>query len=352
MNIQVGSIRACIISRGLTQLIIVVSVAVALSFAPLIVQAADRNQEMRKFAKFMQTNHKLDAQEVMQHLSNAKFQAQVLRIMQNTPEQKVSWLDYKERFINTQHIRNGKKFIERNQDVLHRAYQEYGVPPEIITAIIGVETNYGQLYGTFRTLDVLTTIAFSDFRRAEFFRQELEEFLLLASEQQNNPFDYISSYAGAMGYGQFLPSSYRNYGVNFDEEGQVDLTNSIVDAIGSIGNYLQAFGWERDVPVMLAAQYKEDRVDRSASKTNGIKFNSSLKPHTNIRRTAIRYGLIPASSLTKQSWRPTDKVTLLKFAGEEPELWMGLNNYYVLSRYNPSHKYVMALYLLSRAVAS
>ncbi|MBE8182079.1 MAG: lytic murein transglycosylase B [Candidatus Portiera sp.] len=320
--------------------------AIALFTLPNIVMGMEltRDQEIRKFSQYMQLRHKLDAKKVLRVLQNTKLETQALKILSHTPEQKVTWLEYKKRFINRQHINQGKKFITKHQEVLQRAYQEYGVPPEIITSIIGVETNYGQLYGTYRTINILTTIGFSEYRRAEFFRGELEEFLLLAEHQQKDPFDYVSSYAGAMGYGQFLPSSYRNYGIDFDRDGKVDLTSSLSDAIGSVANYLHAFGWEKDELVILEAETREDaRIDK-------VKFNASLKPNISIRKLITRYGLIPQVSKDYKVWRSKDKVTPLKFVGEEPELWLGRNNYYVLSRYNPSHKYVMALFLLSRAL--
>ncbi len=304
----------------------------------------DRNAEITKFAKEMELSHGLSYRGVLAILRNTKLETQALRILSRPPEQKVTWLDYKKRFINPTHISNGKQFIQDNQAVLQRAYQEYGVPPSIIVAIIGVETNYGQLYGTYRTIDILTTIAFSEYRRAEFFRGELEEFLLLANTQSKDPFSYVSSYAGAMGYGQFLPSSYRRYGIDFDGDGKVDLTNSIEDAIGSIANYLSAFGWNKDEQVVLAAKLTD------TTELDKIKFNSSLEPDTTIRKLMSRYDLIPVLSREEGDWRPTDKVTALKFAGEQPELWLGLHNYYVLSRYNPSHKYVMALFLLNRSL--
>lgn len=301
----------------------------------------DRDYEIRKFAKYMELRHQLDSNRVLQVLQNTKVELQALKLLSHTPEQKVSWLDYKQRFINRHHIRDGKKFMLKHQEVLERAYQEYGVPPSIIVAIIGVETNYGQLYGTYRTINILSTIAFSDYRRAKFFRNELEEFLLLATAQQKDPFSYISSYAGAMGYGQFLPSSYRRYGIDFNGDGKVDLTTNIEDAIGSIANYLNAFGWEKDGLVVLPAQL------RDGAKLKKIKFNSSLKPNTSLRKLITNYGLIPIAAREEKIWRPKDQVTPLKFIGEKPELWLGRHNYYVLSRYNPSHKYVMALYLLN-----
>lgn len=325
--------------------LIILFVLVLLSPTMGMAMGLDRPTEINKFAKFMELRHGLDYKEVLKTIRSTKLEVQALRILSRPPEQKVTWLDYKKRFINPVHIRNGKKFIAANQDVLQRAYQEYGVPPAIITAIIGVETNYGQLYGTYRTINILTTIAFSEYRRAEFFRGELEEFLLLADSQQRDPFSYVSSYAGAMGYGQFLPSSYRNYGVDFDGDGKVDLTNSLEDAIGSIGNYLNAFGWNKDEEVILAAELRE------SNRVNKVKFNSSLKPNVTIRKLTVRNGLVPALPRAESDWRPATKVTPLKFDDEQPELWLGRHNYYVLSRYNPSHKYVMALFMLNRELA-
>lgn len=308
--------------------------------------AHDSTREKEKFAKKMQTKHGLDSEEVLSYLNKAQRQQSVLNIMSHQPEVQVDWLAYKKRFINRQHIKNGKKFISQNKEVLDKVYDIYGVPAEVITAIIGVETNYGQLYGLYRTMDVLVTIAFSDFRRATFFREQLEEFILLANEQDKDPFSYKSSYAGAMGYGQFLPSSYRDYGVDFDNNGVVELESNVEDAIASIANYLNSFGWQKDQPIALAADMKSK--GRTQFKP---KFNNSLTPNITIKKAKRRYGISPLEDSQEDSWSNNDKITLLKFIGEEPELWMGMDNYYVLSRYNPSYKYVMVLYLLIRSIS-
>ena len=299
---------------------------------------------MRNFAQLMRSQHRFKAEEVLGYLRQAKYKKSVLQVLKRPPEKKASWLDYKARFVNADHLREGKKFIKQHRKLLNRAHKEFGVPPHIIAAIIGVETNYGRLLGSYRTLDVLATIAFSDYRRADFFREQLVEFMLLARAHDRNPASYTSSYAGAMGFGQFLPSSYRKYGVDFDGDGSVNLAKSIADAIGSIGNYLRAFGWEKNAPVMLKAR-------RDAANQKEIKYNSSFLPNTSIKEAKDSYGTDPLRT-ARSRWKKQDKVTFLRFAKEQPELWLGMHNYYVLSRYNHSHFYVMSLYLLGEGLSS
>lgn len=309
-------------------------------------------EDMRKFAQHMQNKHDINSQEILGYLQRTNYKQSVMDAITHQPESTVVWQDYRERFVNLQHIQDGKKFVNKNFTSLDRAYKQYKVPPSIIAAVIGIETNYGKLKGSYRTIDALTTIAFSDFRRAGFFRRELEKLFILAKYQGKQPFYYVSSYAGAMGLGQFLPSSYLAYGVDFDNDNKVDLLNSIDDAIGSIANYLYSFGWRNDEAIVLAAE----SIAKIEKKVAAVpKYNSSFKPHLNIGRAAKKYGLRPIAANYQsinngQIWKYKDKITFLRFEEEESKIWFGMHNYYVLSRYNHSHKYVMSLYLLSRAI--
>ena len=299
----------------------------------------DQTDLAREFAQLMQKKHGISAAITLGYLKKANHRQSILNAITRQPEGTATWLDYKRRFVNSQHIRDGKKFMRRHSVVLQRAHDKYGVPPHIITAIIGVESNYGRLKGSYRTMDALATIAFSSFRRADFFLRELEEFILLSHSQQRDPFSYVSSYAGAMGLGQFLPSSYRSYAVDFDGDGVVSLHNSTEDTIGSIANYLYEFGWQPNGLVALAAK----RVSQESSMP---KYNTSFTPNITIKRAKTKYGIAPLQDQITNK----DKITLLRFEAEQPPLWFGMHNYYVLTRYNNSHKYAMSLYLLSRAI--
>ena len=325
---------------------VLLPLAIYIIWSPII-SADDKNirqKKMESFATKMETRYGFNAEEVLAILVDSRYHQDVLDILARPPEREISWLSYKNRFVDKQHIRDGKKFIAKYKDKLGKVYTQFGVPAEIVAAIIGVETNYGRLYGTYRTLDVLATIGFSDFRREEFFRYQLEEFFLLSREQGRDPLSYKSSYAGAMGYGQFLPNSYRDYAVDFDGDGIVDLVESVEDAIGSIGNYLYSFGWRKDVPVAIGA------TDLLKGEP---KFNTRFKPVINIHTAKRRYGIEPlVDGEGGYKWRKRDKIVLLKFEQESPQIWLGTYNYYVLSRYNPSSKYIMALYLLSRSLVS
>ena len=184
---------------------------------------------------------------VIEVLQNAKRRDEMLRKVANPAEKTKTWDDYRAIFIKKKRIADGKKFIKKNINTLERAEAEFGVPKEIITAILGVETNFGRNMGNFRVIDSLTTLGFDDPRRSKFFRSELIQFFLLTRENNIDILETKGSYAGAMGYSQFISSSYRAYAIDYDGDGYVDLFNSVEDAIGSIANYLKKHGREKEV---------------------------------------------------------------------------------------------------------
>jgi membrane-bound lytic murein transglycosylase B len=168
-----------------------------------------------------------------------------------------NWLEYRTRYLDERRTREGVRFLKEQRDALARAEREYGAPPEIVTAILGVETLYGRMTGGFRTLDVLLTLTFDYLRRAEYFRTELEHFLLLAREQRIDPLSVRGSFAGAIGMPQFMPSSVRRWAVDFDGDGHIDLMRSHADSVGSIASFLAGHGWQRDEPILLETQADE-----------------------------------------------------------------------------------------------
>ena len=255
--------------------------------------------------------HNFESTYVIEVLSKAKKQQKILDAISSPAEFTLTWDRYKKIFIEEKRIRNGKKFINDNLLILNKAEKEFGVPKEIITAIIGVETRYGSIQGRHKVLDSLTTLGFDYPKRAKFFKSELINFFLLTRENDIDILNVKGSYAGAMGYGQFISSSYRAYAIDFDGDGFVDLFNSLEDAIGSTANYLKRHGWK-----------KEGNIVTRAYPNNVRKF---YKPHESLTQ------FIP-----------------LTFNENGEELhFVGDDNFRAIARYNISDVYAMAVYYLS-----
>ena len=241
------------------------------------------------------------------------------------------WPEYRAAFVNDKRIKPGLVFWNRYRKTLIRAEREYGVPLEIIVALIGVETLYGQNAGGFRTIDALTTLAFDYPRRAVFFRDELENYLLLAREQQFDLLGVKSSYAGAMGIPQFMPSSYRKYAVDFNGNRKTDLFNEPVDAIGSVANYLKEYGWIRGGLIAVRAQVGESADARDGTRSLAEWAEAGVVPAVKIRRD--------------------EPARLLDYTVEQgKEYWLGFNNFDVITRYNNSDFYAMSVFQLARAL--
>lgn len=243
------------------------------------------------------------------------------------------WSEYRASFVNPERIRLGLKFWDKYQTVLQYAEREFGVPQEIILAVIGVETVYGLDVGTFLTLDALTTLAFDYPRRGKFFRSELENYLLLAREQQFDLLAIRGSYAGALGIPQFMPSSYRNFAVDFDGDHRVDLLHEPRDAIGSVASYLKGYGWISGGDIATIA-----RVTKPMS--------SSGMPTPRIV-TAWSSGGVHAD-------KPVDQEGLARLADFTveggKEYWLVFNNFEVITRYNNSDYYAMSVFQLGQAL--
>lgn len=207
----------------------------------------------RAFIDHMVTAHGFDRAEVSALMADARFEQRIIDAM-NRPFEARPWHAYRDLFLTEERISGGVAFWNANADLLRRAEAAYGVPPGIIVAIIGVETNYGGRLGDHRALDALSTLGFAYPRRADFFRRELGQFLLLSREEQIDPRTAMGSYAGALGKPQFIPSSYRAYAVDFDDDGRRDLWESNADVIGSVGNYLAQHRWRRGAPIAAPAQ--------------------------------------------------------------------------------------------------
>nr|WP_298248868.1 lytic murein transglycosylase B [uncultured Halomonas sp.] len=275
-------------------------------------------------------------------MREAHYRQEVLDAMSGAAEGRLRWDEYRAIFLDDKRIQNGAAFIEAHSDTFARAEAEYGVPAEIVAAILGVETRYGRITGDHRVLDSLATLAFHHPRRGDFFRGELAAFLKIAYEQQVAPDEPQGSYAGAMGYPQFIPTSYLAYAVDFDGDGLRDLWTNPVDAIGSVANYFAEHGWRGDEPVVYEAT-------GPALPPEGIDFNRAA------RRPAVSAEALRGAGIEVPA-ALGDEYRLLPVALEEGEgnwrYMLGDVNFYVITRYNHSHLYAMAAVELAEAIAA
>lgn len=300
------------------------------------------NPNARQFIDKMVNKHGFDRQQLQEILSQAKRLDSVLRLMDNqAPTTSVkppsgpngAWLRYRKKFITPDNVQNGVVFWNQYEDALNRAWQVYGVPPEIIVGIIGVETRWGRVMGKTRILDALATLSFNYPRRAEYFSGELETFLLMARDEQDDPLNLKGSFAGAMGYGQFMPSSYKQYAVDFSGDGHINLWDP-VDAIGSVANYFKARGWVKGDQVAVMAN------GQAPGLPNGFKTKYSISQ-------LAAAGLTPQQPLGNHQ-----QASLLRLdVGTGYQYWYGLPNFYTITRYNHSTHYAMAVWQLGQAVA-
>ena len=304
-----------------------------------------------QFADDLAARRDLDREWVRQAIGQAQFLPQVPRLMLPPPKGVAkNWRAYRGRFVEPVRIRAGVRFWQDNRAALERAEREYGVPAEIIVGILGVETIYGQQMGNFRVMDALATLAF-DFpaahprarERAEFFRRELEQFLSLTHRSNIDPFEPRGSYAGAMGLGQFMPSSWSRYAVDFDGDGRVDLFRSPADAIGSVANYFRGHGWIPGMPTHYAVQFDPARLQ-----LDDLLAPDILPTFTAASLQAQGVLLEPAG---QQHTGPLALVELQNGA-DAPSYVAGTENFYAITRYNWSSYYAMAVIELGREVAA
>ena len=256
--------------------------------------------------------HGFEPSYVEEVFKTAKKQQKIIDSISSPAEFTWTWERYKNLFIEEKRIRNGKKFIEDNINTLNKAEEEYGVPKEVIVAILGIETRYGKILGNYRVLDSLMTLGFDYPRRSKFFKDELVKYFLLTRENNLDIYEIKGSYAGAMGYGQFISSSYRAYAVDFDGDETADLFNSVEDAIGSVANYLAVHGWKREGNIVTKLSVNDIR--------------NLYKPHESL------------SNFISLSFNED---------GEDIN-FIGDDNFIAITKYNRSHFYAMAVYYLSQ----
>jgi len=261
----------------------------------------------------------------------------VLKLFDHTAEGVKPWYEYREIFLNQKRIVGGRDFMKKHRELLDAVEQKYGVPPEIITALIGVETYYGTRMGSRNVLRSLATLTAGFPRREEFFGKELETFLRLLKAEHLVAEDMEGSYAGAVGIPQFMPTSYVAYAVDFNENGKRDLVQEIEDAAGSVANYLVKHGWERDAPVAMW-------VDEPLPEATRALVKKRAKP-------GYKAKLLKQKGVHLND--PDDTLVSLNRLKEKsgPRYFVGYANFYALTRYNPSNKYAMAIVELSEAIA-
>lgn len=297
-----------------------------------------KHGEVRKFIDEMAQQYDFDPAQLERWFRAARVRDDVIVAISHQAESK-PWYQYRPIFLQEARIDGGVAFWKQYAGVLERAEQEYGVPPQIITAILGVETSYGRRQGSYRVMDSLVTLAFNYPPRAAFFKDELKNYLLLTREEHIDPLSIMGSYAGTMGQPQFISSSYRNYAVDFDGDGKRDLWNNVADVIGSVANYFKQHGWKRGgkvaVPVSVGATPVQTLVDK------GLKPSIAVSDLQN-------FGIKVTGAIPEQ-----DLVSFIELEQKDgPEYWIGLQNFYVITRYNHSPLYAMAVYQLSEAIRS
>lgn len=286
-------------------------ILIAILFNASIFADYSNHKDSKEVIDELVNEHGFEESYVINILKQAKKRKTALNSVARPAEKTKTWDDYRAIFLKKKRISDGKKFIQNNITVLDRAEKEFGVPKEVITAILGVETDYGNIMGSYRVIDSLTTLGFDDPRRSKFFKSELIQFFILTRENNLDILKVKGSYAGAMGYGQFISSSYRAYAIDFDGDGYVDLFNSLEDAIGSTANYLKRHGWK-----------KEGSIVTRVYPNNVRKF---YKPHESLTQ------FIPLTF--------TENGEELHFVGDD--------NFRAIARYNISDVYAMAVYYLS-----
>ena len=300
-------------------------------------KAVPPSAEERAFAAEVARDGGPDAQRVLAILSHTKVQQSILDAMAKPAEAK-PWKEYEPLFLTDKRVDDGVAFYRDNRALLERIGNEYGVPPEIVVAIIGVETNYGRITGKYRVVDALSTLAFHYPPRAAFFRGELKQLFLLGDQHLAYPIEELrGSYAGAMGWSQFMPTSVAQWAKDEDGDGRIDLWNSLPDITASVANYFAAHGWQSGQPVTVRAQPASDAHE--------------LHPQTSEPAYPVQqmeaWGYAPLSHVDAEL-----ASTLLVLDGDRgPEYWLTFTNFYVITRYNKSPLYSMAVWLLAQEIA-
>lgn len=329
-----GSVMKAVMKRvrcGLVTAVIVLLPALAAA-------QYDTSPDGQAFVREMVERYGFEASRVKALLAKAERRDSILDAISRPAEKTLEWHQYRKIFIRPDRIEQGVEFLQQYRGAFERAEKEYGVPASVIAAIIGVETWYGTYKGKHRVLDALATLAFDYPPRSRFFRSELAQYLLMTREQGFDPEALTGSYAGAMGYGQFISSSYRHYAIDFDDDGVIDILDNPVDAIGSVANYFSAHHWKPGEPIA-------ERVQNSLPADSPL-LTGELKPSLTVNDYR-QAGLEPEADVAGDA-----KARAISLVGADgPELWLTYHNFYVITRYNHSHLYAMAVFQLANALS-
>ncbi len=315
------------------------AILISLSGCSTFTSAADpaSHADIQRFAATVAERHGMDAQTIERLVRDeAKHQPEIIEAI-TSPAEALPWHRYRRIFITEERIEGGVTYWQEHDNWLAEVESRYGVPPEIVAAIIGVETYYGRFRGRHRVIDALRTLGFAYPPRADFFRSELEAFLVLANEEGMDPTVPLGSYAGAMGVPQFISSSYRAYAVDFNDNGRRDLFSEPSDAIGSVGNYFAEHRWQPGAPIVAPATVTGSRWRDF--------LRDDLKPVDTV-------GALRRAGVTTDPLLSDDAPARLLVLETEngPAYWVTLNNFYVITRYNHSPLYAMAVYDLAMAI--
>ena len=317
--------------------------------------------EIENLIEELVNTHNFDESYVLEVISDAEKKQKILDDISSPAEFTLTWDRYKAIFIEDKRITNGKTFIKDNLQTLQKAEDEFGVPKEIITAIIGVETRYGKIQGSHRVIDSLFTLGLDYPRRSKFFRSELINFFLLTRENNLDILQIKGSYAGAMGYGQFISSSYRSYAIDYDNDGIADLFNSVDDAIGSVANYLvKRGGWKRDGNIIQKVKLNNPRLTYSPNSASNkfipLMFSEGLDEYYIIKKgdtlsdIALKNNisikeLAKLNNIKNQNDIYSGQKILVR--NKKDLYFIGDDNFIAITKYNISHFYAMAVYYLS-----
>ena len=298
-----------------------------------------KNKEVKAFIKQLVEEDSFNARYLKKVFAQVERKQSIIDAISKPAERTFTWGQYRKLFLGKKRIELGVDFIRENRDVFVDIEQKTDIPAHIISAIIGVETKYGRIMGNYRVMDALTTLAFDFPRRAKFFRNELRHFLIITNSQQKDPLSFVGSYAGAMGYGQFMPSSYRSYAVDYDNDNFIDLWGNEKDAIASVANYLKKHGWESSS--YIAIKIEED------SDLNVDMADAKLKPKRNYMQLNKEIGNLPLVDENLYG----KLVSLMHLEADDgSEFWLGFPNFYTITRYNRSKLYAMAVLQLAIAI--
>lgn len=321
--------------RRMIRIAVVASITALLLYGPVSADYPAR-EDVRAYVDELVAEHGFGKAALMETFADARHRPRIVEAMSRPAEKALKWHQYRNIFLKDKRIARGIDFWAENATALKAAETSFNVAPEYVVAIIGVETYFGRVMGSHRVLDALSTLAFDYPPRAGFFRNELTEFLLLVREEKRSPSELKGSYAGAMGYGQFIPSSYRNFAVDFDDDGIRDIWTNTTDAIGSVANYFAEHGWRGDGEVVVRVTASGQEVEKVANA--GLSLDKTV---AEFRTLGVQVSDIDGAAAA----------ALFRMDLEDGvEYWLGLHDFYVITRYNRSAMYALAVHQLGQAI--